>query len=226
MYKYDNRILYVRVYSVLITLILIQREFCEFFDEVVEDPSYAAYAMSSPGGMRMCTAYFDCEVVLVPHVIDTSIGGGWAFPKDSEFLPVFKHYGFQLSEAGNYKRLKESYELKGPEQTCTEYDGNPIGIHKCFSLFGIIFLGEASYLNYIRVIFNYNFIMSLNFISNYFSLEVMLPSKWLLGMELYWGNLVMGTFDEVYGCNMGKLKVRNENGADGRNENSSGIIVE
>ena len=131
------------MYQLLINLNFIQSEFCEFFDKVVEDPSYAAYAMASPGGMRMCKAYFDCEVVLVPYVIDTSMGGGWAFPKDSEFLHIFKHYGFQLTEAGTYKRLKKSYEPKGPEQTCTEYDGNPIGIHKCFSVFGIIFLGAG-----------------------------------------------------------------------------------
>lgn len=70
------------------------------------------------------------------------MGGGWAFPKGSEFLPIFKHYGFSIKEAGTYKRAKDWYEKnKGPDQTCTEYDGNPIGIHKCFSLFGIMFLG-------------------------------------------------------------------------------------
>ena len=69
--------------------------------------------------------------------------------------------------------------------------------------------------------------MSLNFIPNYFSLEVLLPSKWLSGIELSWDNLVMGTFDGLCGCNMGKLReVQNENETESRNENHLKTIVE
>ena len=113
------------------------------FKAMMKDPSYAAYAMFDKGGAKECKTYYKCEVVAVPQIIDTSMGGGWAFPKNSEFLPAFKHYGYLLDEVGSYNKIKALYEDPGPEQTCTEYDGNPIGIHKCFSLFGLIFLGAG-----------------------------------------------------------------------------------
>ena len=59
--------------------------------------------MSSPGGMKNCKAFYECNVVLVPYVIDTSMGGGWAFPKGSEFLSIFKHYVFHTGNVNNNK---------------------------------------------------------------------------------------------------------------------------
>ena len=111
---------------------------------MMEDPSYAAYAMFSKDGERDCENTFKkCEVIAVPQVVDTSMGGGWAFPKNSEFFAIFKNYGYLMDETGAYNRIKALTEDPGPAQICTEYDGNPIGIHKCFSLFGLLCLGAG-----------------------------------------------------------------------------------
>ena len=60
---------------------LLQQAFCDMFKAMMKDPSYAAYAMFDKGGAKDCKDYHKCEVIAVPQIIDTSMGGGWAFPK-------------------------------------------------------------------------------------------------------------------------------------------------
>ena len=57
---------------------------CTFLDTIVEDPSYAAYIMSW-GDIKRCKQYKDCKVKVIDEVLDESPGGGWTFPKKSEF---------------------------------------------------------------------------------------------------------------------------------------------
>ena len=118
------------------------------FEAMMDDPSYAVYAMFQKGGEKDCQnqgylSFYSCEIIAVPYVVDTSMGGGWAFPKNSEFFAIFKNYGYLMDEVGSYNRIKAVYEPPGETQLCTEYDGNPIGIHKCFSLFGLLCLGAG-----------------------------------------------------------------------------------
>ena len=107
-----------------------------------EDPSYAAYVMIEEGGLARCKRYYNCEIVQVPYIIDRSMGSGWVFPKDSPYFPIFEYYASILNLGGIYKRISQSYEQHtGQEQVCTDYDGQPIGLYKCFSLFGILLVG-------------------------------------------------------------------------------------
>ena len=108
---------------------------------MVEDPSFSAYVMIEKGGLARCKRFYNCEIVKIPYIIDTAMGGGWVFPKNSPFYPIFDYYVSTLKEGGIYKRILDSHkEHQGQEQVCTDYDGKPIGLYKCFSLFGL-FLG-------------------------------------------------------------------------------------
>ena len=108
---------------------------------MVEDPSYAAYVMPSPGELRKCPEYENCKVVAVPYIVDTVLGFGWIFPKGSPYLPTMSFYASSILERGIYGRMVNSYYHGAADQTCKAYDGEPIGVHKAFSLCAIIFLG-------------------------------------------------------------------------------------
>ena len=98
--------------------------------------------MASPGELDECPRYESCEVVKVPYVVDTILGGGWLFPKNSPYLPIMEYYVGILLEAGIYERMKSAYyDTDGKGQNCPDFDGSPIGPHKVFSLFGVIVLG-------------------------------------------------------------------------------------
>ena len=98
--------------------------------------------MASPGELDLCPRYESCEVVIVPYIVDTILGGGWLFPKDSPYLPIMEYYVSILLEGGIYERIKSSYyDSDGKAQSCPVFDGTPIGPHKVFSLFGIMIIG-------------------------------------------------------------------------------------
>ena len=117
---------------------------CNSFNKIVEDDSFAAYQqVNGKGHMSRCDAYYSCKVVMVPYVITQSLGGGWIFPKRSPLLSFFRLNLNAMRERGIFARIGGSYnDRKGmPGQICKEYDGEAIGINKCFSLFGIVFAG-------------------------------------------------------------------------------------
>ena len=112
--------------------------------KLVEDDSYASYVMTGgKGHLKRCPEYYSCDIIVVPHVITTSLGSGWIFPKRSPFLPIFHKHATLIKETGVLERIANTYnELKGmPGQICAEYDGKPIGAEKCFSLFGMMLFG-------------------------------------------------------------------------------------
>ena len=115
---------------------------CTFLDTIVEDPSYAAYIMSW-GDIKRCEQYKNCNVKVIDQVLDKSPGGGWTFPKKSEFRPIMFTYINMIKERGSYARIEAYGREKGlgPEQTCQDYDGKPIGMQKVFSLFGVLIIG-------------------------------------------------------------------------------------
>ena len=97
---------------------------------------------SESGSMSSCEKWINCEVVIIPHIIHKTLGSGWIFPKNSPFLPIFKHYVNNIKEGALLSWIFASYsDRKGPDQICPAYDGKSIGLEKAFSLFGIISFG-------------------------------------------------------------------------------------
>ena len=60
---------------------------------------------------------------------------GYVIPKNSSYTAAFTYLINQFIEGGTVDRLKEIYQ--GEDQVCPTYQGKPLGIQKCFSLFGI-----------------------------------------------------------------------------------------
>ena len=118
---------------------------CEKMDKLVDDDSFAVFAVYGEGSPPDCTCYKKCKVVKTPFVVSKMLGAGWMFPRRSPFLPILKHYFGLFKEAGTYNRLKDSHkENKNnhlPDQECFEYDGHPIQMQKAVSLFGLILGG-------------------------------------------------------------------------------------
>ena len=119
-------------------------------ESIVEDDSYVGYIQGSSGDgcMRDCEVYQDCKVVVIPYTIYKSAGSGWIFPKNSPLLPIFSHYVTSLlKEGGMYGRIsnKVSIEMGSNPleqcQICSDVEGEPIGIEKAFSLFGLMIAG-------------------------------------------------------------------------------------
>ena len=103
----------------------------------MEDDSYAGYMMSTSesGSISSCEKWVNCEVVVIPHIIHKTLGSGWIFPKNSPFLPIFKHYVNNIKERAILNWIFASYsDRKGPDQICPAYDGKSIGLEKAFSL--------------------------------------------------------------------------------------------
>ena len=117
---------------------------------IVEDDSYVGYIQGSSGDgcMRDCDEYRDCKVVVIPYTIYKSAGSGWIFPKNSPLLPIFSHYVTSLmKEGGMYARISNKVVIeRGANpleqcQSCSDIEGEPIGIEKAFSLFGLMIAG-------------------------------------------------------------------------------------
>ena len=119
-------------------------------ESIVEDDSYVGYIQGSSGDgcMRDCEVYQACKVVVIPYTIYKSAGSGWIFPKNSPLLPIFSHYVTSLmKEGGMYARISNKVVIeRGANpleqcQSCSDIEGEPIGIEKAFSLFGLMIAG-------------------------------------------------------------------------------------
>ena len=117
---------------------------------IVEDDSYVGYIQGSSGDgcMRDCDLYRHCKVVVIPYTIYKSAGSGWIFPKNSPLLPIFSHYVTSLmKEGGMYTRISNKVGIEMGSnpleqcQSCSDIEGEPIGIEKAFSLFGLMIAG-------------------------------------------------------------------------------------
>ena len=120
----------------------LQEYACKVFNKIAEDDSYAGFFVTGmPDGIMTCGALTNCQVVVVPHVIYQLMGAGWIFPKRSALLSMFKVHVSAIKERGVSQRIYTSWAttLKGtPSQICPDFDGQPIGINKAFSLFGLM----------------------------------------------------------------------------------------
>ena len=115
---------------------------------VTNDDSYVGYMSSGSksGCMGNSPEFRACKVVVIPFVIRKSSGSGWVFQKNSPLLPIFNHYHISLmKEAALYKRMAVQYTNNplAKCQICDDYDGDPIGPEKVFSLFGLMVAGAC-----------------------------------------------------------------------------------
>ena len=124
-------------------------------DKVAEDPSYVAYIKAYKGRLGLCQMYTSCKVIPLPQIISKNLGGGWILKKDSAFSPILSYYVSLIKESGAYDKIKASYDaFIEQDQICSHYDGRPIGIHKAFSLLGVILVGiSISLLLFMYVVF-------------------------------------------------------------------------
>ena len=98
--------------------------------------------MTNKDGPTHCKQFSECKVLAIPEVIDKVTGAGWIFPKKSPLLPMFNHYVSLIKEGGIYEKMKNNYnDQLVTGQVCPDYDGKPIGLPKCFSLFGLLSAG-------------------------------------------------------------------------------------
>ena len=88
-----------------------------------------------------CEKWSNCEIAVIPYVVDKDLGSGWIFPKKSVFLPIFKYYLSRMKEGAIYRRIMSSQGM--PSRICPEYAGKPIGLEKVVSLLGIIMFGTG-----------------------------------------------------------------------------------
>ena len=86
--------------------------------------------------------YTECRVIPIPQIVSKNFGGGWILPKNSPFYPILSYYVSLIKESGAYYKIKATYDsFVGPDQICDNYDGKAIGMHKIFSLLGVILVG-------------------------------------------------------------------------------------
>ena len=82
--------------------------------------------------------YKSCDVIAIPKKYGIS-QMGYVIPKNSSFTAAFTFFINQFIESGTVDRIKEIY--KSEDQVCPTYQGKPVGIAKCFSVFGILSVG-------------------------------------------------------------------------------------
>ena len=95
------------------------------------------------GAINNCDKWNNCEIVVIPHVVYTVLGSGWIFPKQSKFLPIFKHYFNIMNEGAVYGWIYSSYGDDTTDRVCHNYAGKPIGWEKVVSLLGAFILGAG-----------------------------------------------------------------------------------
>ena len=123
---------------------LYEKRYCDWFDEMVKDDSYAAYIITHKTGPMHCAQFAKCNIISVPFVVTKSSGTGWVFPKNSFLFSLFKHHVSLMKENGIYNRIKASYNDElNPGQVCPDLHGEAIGLNKCFSLFALVYSGVA-----------------------------------------------------------------------------------
>jgi hypothetical protein len=100
--------------------------------------------MADKSGALNCEKWYDCKIMVIPHVVRKTLGAGWIFPKQSMFLPIFKHYFNMMKEGAIQSRVYSSYSDPAVNsRVCPKYAGNPIGLEKTVTLLGIFTLGAG-----------------------------------------------------------------------------------
>ena len=102
----------------------------------MEDANVVVYGNSF--SQRNYDIYKSCKVVALPRKYGKA-QLAYTIPKNSPFRSAFTYYTNQLKESGTINRLKQVYKVE--DHTCPTYEGQPIGIRKCFFLFGMLSIG-------------------------------------------------------------------------------------
>ena len=112
------------------------------FEKVANDDNYAMFRISSKAHLPL-KHYKNCDVVAAPFTTGVFAGGaGWLFPKRSPFLPIFRQYFWQLSDAGLFKKIATNPEYQPffllPHQECETFNWHSVSIQQLAILFSTI----------------------------------------------------------------------------------------
>ena len=102
----------------------------------MEDDSVVVYGNAL--SQKSYQYYRSCKVIALPRKYGIA-QMGYTIPKNSSFTAAFSYFITQFIESGTVDRIKEIY--KSEEQVCPTYEGKPLGVEKCFLLFGILSIG-------------------------------------------------------------------------------------
>jgi len=83
-------------------------------------------------------SYKSCKVVALPRKYGRE-QIGYTIQKNSPLTSAFTYFINQFQESGIVDRIKEVYKVE--DHVCPTYEGQPVGIRKCFFLFGILSIG-------------------------------------------------------------------------------------
>ena len=92
-----------------------------------------------------------CKAIKIPQIIDLINGYGWLFPKQSPLFPLLDFHVKEMIEYGSFQRIKDAYfDMDDTKPNCPNYEGNPIGTAKTFSLFIMMFAGVTLSITTLR----------------------------------------------------------------------------
>ena len=110
----------------------------ELLPVLMKDDRAAVYGNSL--SQKSYDSYQKCSVIAVPRKYGLT-QEGMVIPKNSSFKPAFTYFIRQFIENGYVNRIKQSY--KSEDQVCPSYQGKPIGLRKCITSFGVLWIGVA-----------------------------------------------------------------------------------
>ena len=113
----------------------------ELLPALMKDDSMVAYGNAVV--LKSYDDYKKCQVLAMPRKYGLS-QEAFVISKNSSLTPPFTYFLKQFIENGFVARMKQLY--KQEEQVCPSYQGKPLGLQKCITLFGIISLGAITSL--------------------------------------------------------------------------------
>ena len=105
----------------------------------MKDGDLAAYGNAVV--LKSYDVYKKCEVIALPKKYGLS-QEAFVISKNSSLTPAFTYYLKQFIENGLVSRIKQMHKTE--DQVCPSYQGKPLGLQKCITLFGIISFGAVS----------------------------------------------------------------------------------
>ena len=115
-----------------------KKEKSDLLNALMKDDSTVVYG--NPQSQKSYELYKKCKVIALPKKYGHS-QMGHIIPKNSSFTSAFTYFIAQMIESGTVDRFKSIYQFE--PQVCPTYEGQPVGIEKCFSLFGILCIGAG-----------------------------------------------------------------------------------
>ena len=104
----------------------------------MKDDNMAVYGNAL--SQRTYDYYKRCDVIALPRKYGIK-QMGFVIPKNSSLTPSFTYFINQFIENGYVARIKKLYKTE--DQVCPSYQGKPIGLQKCITLFGVFLIGSG-----------------------------------------------------------------------------------